>query len=141
MKRIDIDLDISSFANAVERFSEGLEELRRHPDNSVIRDGVIQRFEFTYELAHKMLRRYLGMTAATQETIEEMVFPDLIRTGNEQGLLLSDWVVWKGYRQSRTDTSHTYDEEKALRVIGKIPSFLEEARFFLGQLQKRLGQA
>ena len=141
MIKIDIELDISSFANAVERFSEGLEELGRHPDNSLIRDGVIQRFEFTYELAHKTLRRYLEMTAANQETIEEMVFQDLIRTGNEQGLLLNDWVVWKGYRQSRTDTSHTYNEEKALRVIGKIPSFLEEARFFLEQLQKRIGQA
>jgi len=36
-----------------------LEELRRHPDSALMRDGVIQRFEFTYELSHKTLRRYL----------------------------------------------------------------------------------
>lgn len=135
-----IKLDLSSFACAVERFSEGLEELGRQPENSLLRDGVIQRFEFTYELAHKNLRRYLEMTAANQVTIDEMVFQNLIRTGNEQGLLLNDWEAWKGYRQSRTDTSHTYNEEKALRVIGKIPAFLEEARFLLEQLRKRTGQ-
>lgn len=141
VKQKDIALDLSSFTSAVERFSEGLEELGRQPGNSLIRDGVIQRFEFTYELAHKMLRRYLEMTAANPETIDEMVFQDLIRTGNEQGLLLSDWATWKGYRQSRTDTSHTYNEEKALRVIGKIPAFLRESRFLLEQLRKRTGQA
>ncbi|MEO5332710.1 MAG: nucleotidyltransferase substrate binding protein [Magnetococcus sp. YQC-5] len=138
---MDINLDVSSFTNAIERFSEGLEELRNHPDNSLMRDGVIQRFEFTYELAHKTLRRYLEMTAATPKMIDEMVFQDIIRTGSEQGLLLNDWTVWKGYRQSRTDTSQTYNEEKALRVIGKIPSFLEEARFLLEQLRKRTGRA
>lgn len=135
-----LELDLASLNNAVERFAEGLEVVRQQPDNTLIRDGVIQRFEFTYELAHKTLRRYLEMTAASQATIDDMVFQDLIRTGNEQGLLLNDWETWKGYRQSRTDTSHTYNEEKALKVIGKIPAFLEEARFLLEQLRKRTGQ-
>ncbi|MBF0173155.1 MAG: nucleotidyltransferase substrate binding protein [Magnetococcales bacterium] len=136
----ELELDLSSLTNAVERFAEGLEVLRRQPDNTLIRDGVIQRFEFTYELAHKALRRYLKMTAASRTTIDDMVFQDLIRTGNEQGLLLNDWETWKGYRQSRTDTSHTHHEEKALKVIGRIPSFLEETRFLLEQLRKRTRQ-
>ncbi|MBF0180067.1 MAG: nucleotidyltransferase substrate binding protein [Magnetococcales bacterium] len=133
--------DLTSLANAVERFAEGLEVLRRQPDDALIRDGVIQRFEFTYEQAHKALRRYLEMTAANPAAIDDMVFQDLIRTGNEQGLLLNDWEAWKGYRQSRTDTSHTYNEEKALKVIDKIPAFLDEARFLLERLRRRTGQA
>ena len=136
-----IELDVTSFAKAIDRFSEGLDVLREQPDDTLIRDGVIQRFEFTYELAHKTLKRYLEMAAATPDDIGDMVFQDLIRTGNEQGLLLSDWEEWKGYRQSRTDTSHTYNEEKALLVIGKIPAFLAEARFLLRQLRKRTGAA
>ncbi len=77
------------------------------------------------------------MAAPTPDDIDGMSFQDLIRTGNEQGLLLSDWEEWKKYRQSRTDTSHTYNEEKALLVIEKIPAFLDEARFLLKQLRKR----
>lgn len=140
MAQNDIRQNLVSFSNAVERFSEGLEELGRYPDNSVIRDGVIQRFEFTYELAHKTLRLYLEMTAANPEIIDEMVFQDIIRTGNEQGLLLNDWPVWKGYRQSRTDTSHTYNEEKAQKVMDKIPAFLKEARYLMEQLKKRISK-
>ena len=136
-----IELDVTSFAKAIDRFSEGLDVLREQPDDTLIRDGVIQRFEFTYELAHKTLKRYLEMAAATPDVIDGMLFQDLIRTGNEQGLLLSDWEEWKKYRQSRTDTSHTYNEEKALLVIEKIPAFLDEARFLLRQLRKRMGAA
>ncbi|WP_419903515.1 nucleotidyltransferase substrate binding protein [Kiloniella sp.] len=136
-----VKLDITSFANAIDRFTEGLDTLGEHPDNALIRDGVIQRFEFTYELAHKSLKRYLEMAAPTPGDIDDMVFQDLIRMGNEQGLLLNDWEEWKGYRQSRTDTSHTYNEEKALLVIAQIPTFLEEARYLLKQLRKRTGAA
>ena len=132
-----IELDLTSFTKAIDRFSEGLDVLREQPDDTLIRDGVIQRFEFTYELAHKTLKRYLEMTAPTPDVFDGMTFQDLVRTGNEQGLLLNDWEEWKQYRQSRTDTSHTYNEEKALLVIKKIPAFLDEVHFFLKQLRKR----
>jgi hypothetical protein len=66
-----------------------------------------------------------------------MPFGDLIRTGNEQGLLLSDWSNWKRYREMRSKTSHTYDEGIALQVVAGIPGFLAEARYLLEQLQRR----
>ena len=135
-----LELDLTSLVEAVARFAEGLETLRKEPDNTLYRDGVIQRFEFTYELSHKTLKRYLEMTAANPAAIDDMVFQDLIRTGNEQGMLLNDWEAWKSYRQSRTATSHTYNEEKARRVLDRVPAFLNEARFLLEQLQKRTGQ-
>jgi len=40
---------------------------------------LIQRFEFTHELSHKMLRRYLKETAASPEEIDRIPFADLIR--------------------------------------------------------------
>ncbi|MEX8499251.1 hypothetical protein [Leptothrix ochracea] len=36
-----------------------------------------------------------------------VAFQDLIRAGNEQGLLLSDWPRWRTYRDMRSKTSHT----------------------------------
>ena len=134
-----VELDVSSLAAAVERFSEGVDLMAARPDETIVRDGVIQRFEFTYELAHKMLKRYLEMTAANPDAIDAMTFQDLIRTGFEQGLLLHSWDAWRAYRQSRThsDASHAYDEEKALRVIESVPAFLEEARHLLAQLRQR----
>src|SRR6266702_2212243 len=101
-------LDISPFVNAVARLSEGLERHRREPRDEQLRDGFIQRFEFTYEFSHRMLRRYLRMIAPSPDAYGQMPFQDLIRTGNEHGLLRSNWPTWRGYRDLRARTSHTY---------------------------------
>ena len=58
-------LDITSLGNAVRRLREGRDRYQREPADEQLRDGLIQRFEFTYELCHKMLRRYLKETAAS----------------------------------------------------------------------------
>ncbi len=132
-------LDISALENAITRLTEGLARYQRDTTDDQIRDGLIQRFEFTYELSHKMLKRYLEAAAPSPEVIDAMSFADLIRTGNEQGLLLGEWLNWKAYRDMRSKTSHTYDAAKALEVVAGIPAFLAEAVFLRDQLRRRLG--
>lgn len=132
------ELDITPFKNAFFRLEEGLTRYQSDITDLQIRDGLIQRFEFTYELSHKMLKRYLEATAANPEEFDTMTFQDLIRTGNEKGLLLGDWTDWRRYRDMRSRTSHTYDEETALQVIAGIPAFLAEAAFLVQSLQKQL---
>jgi len=130
-------LDLTPLANAVERLAEGLAEYRENPSHTLIRDGVVQRFEFTYEITHKMLKRYLALILASPVEFDAMHFGDLIRSGNEHGLLLGNWPDWKRYREMRSKTSHTYDEGVALQVVAGIPEFLSEARHLLQQLQRR----
>ncbi|WP_333607554.1 nucleotidyltransferase substrate binding protein [Arsukibacterium sp.] len=74
---------------------------QRDISNIQIRDDLVQRFEFTYEISHKMLKRYLEHSSASPEQFDQMPFADLIRSDNEQGLLQSDWPVWRGYRDMR----------------------------------------
>ena len=130
-------LDLTPLANAVQRLAEGLAEYRSNPSHTLVRDGLVQRFEFTYEISHKMLKRYLEATIASPAELDAMPFGDLIRTGNEQKLLRGTWPDWKRYREMRAKTSHTYDEGVALQVVAVIPSFLAEAEYLLEQLQKR----
>lgn len=131
-------LDITPFDNAIARLAEGFARYQRDITDEQIRDGLIQRFEFTYELSHKMLKRYLESTAASPVEFDAMPFADLIRTGNEQGLLQGEWPDWKNYRAMCGMTSHTYDAAKALDVVAGIPTFLAEAEFLCGQLRRRL---
>lgn len=131
-------LDISPLSKAIARLEEGWETYQRGTAETLIRDGMIQRFEFTYEIAHKTLKRYLEFVSPTPGEYDRMPFQDLIRSGNEQGLLLGDWPKWRGYREMHAKTSHTYDEETALVVVAGIPSFLEEARYLRDQLSQRL---
>ena len=131
-------LDITPLANATARLREGLARYNLDPSDEQIRDGLIQRFEFTYEVSHKMLKRYLKTFAASPDAIELLNFGDLIRTGNEQGLLRGNWPQWKRFREMRTRTSHTYDANVALAVVAGIPDFLAEATYLCDQLQGRL---
>lgn len=131
-------LDISSLEKAVARLEEGLARYLRDTSDTQIRDGLIQRFEFTYELSHKMLKRYLELASPSPQEFDSMPFQDLIRTANEQGLLLNPWPNWRNWRDMRSKTSHTYDEAKALEVVAGIPDFLAEAVFLRDQLRQRL---
>ena len=130
-------LNLAPLENAVNRLTEGLARYEKDISDTQIRDGLIQRFEFSYEISHKMLKRHLEAVSPTPEQFDAMAFADLIRSANEQALLLGDWSAWKIYREMRSKTSHTYDEEIAIEVVHSIPAFLEEARHLLKQLQER----
>jgi len=131
-------LDMTSFRHPIEQLARGLEEARAEPGREVVRDGVIQRFEYTYELSHKFLRRFLEETEPAPEQLKEMSFPALIRLGSERGLLQNGWDVWNRYREACGTTSHAYDGAKAAEVFARVPSFLEDARALLESIERRL---
>lgn len=131
-------LDITPLQKAINFLNAAINEYEHQHANEFIRDAAIQRFEYTYELSHKMLKRYLENTEPNAEQIDTMSFPELIRTASERGLLLNGWDVWVRYRAARNMTSHTYDETKAKQVYIVIPDFFKEAEFLLTKLKERL---
>ena len=128
-------IDYSALGKAVQRLNEGLEAFTREPENSLYRDAVIQRFEFTYGLCASMMKRRLAQTAAV-EPDREMTFPALIRTASENGLLRSGWDVWIEFRKARNLTSHVYNEDTARQVVEQIPAFAEEAEYLYRELER-----
>jgi hypothetical protein len=84
------------------------------------------------------LRRYLRQVAASPDAISQMPFQDMIRSGNEQGLLRGDWPAWRLYRDLRARTSHTYAAAVAMQVVNCIPDFLAEAAHLRDQLRQRM---
>jgi nucleotidyltransferase substrate binding protein (TIGR01987 family) len=132
-----VSLDFSSLASSVQGLEEGLARFNLDTSDVMVRDGLVQRFEFTYELSHKMLRRFLEAASANPVEFDKADFQCLIRTANEQGLLLGAWPQWRVYRDMRSKTSHTYDEEVAIKIVAGIPAFLQEAQFLLDRLEQR----
>lgn len=129
-------LELSSFENALASLDEALAEYDR-TKNKFVKDACIQRFEYTYELAHKLLKRQLEAMSANPSEIDQMSFQDVIRSGAERGLLANSWDEWRHFRDARNATSHAYDEKKANEVFERIPAFREEAAILLGNLQTR----
>ena len=127
-------LDLSSFNKAITSFKLAIDEYNKDMKNLFVRDSVIQRFEYTYSLAVKMIKRYLEVN---EENIDQLSFNELIRTANEKGLLLSNLEKWNDYRLKRNITSHTYDAQKAEEIISIVDNFYEEVEFLYKELEKR----
>lgn len=134
----DGEFDIARFERVIEQLNEGLVRYRADTTHSMARDGLVQRFDRAYDLGHKTLRRYLKYASANPDQFDEMTFPNLIRTANEQALLLGDWPKWEKFREMRVKAGHAYDDKIALEVVAGIPRFLEEATYLRDRLKERL---
>jgi nucleotidyltransferase substrate binding protein (TIGR01987 family) len=134
-------LDLSSLKRALAalRLSFEIYDHNGLPDNAperiVLRDGVIQRFEFTFELSWKMLKRYLEEYGL--EKVDGLNNRELFRIGFEQGLL-DDPEAWFYYLKMRNQTSHVYDEAKADMVFAAARTFLQDAQSLLERLVKKV---
>lgn len=129
-------LDLTSFEKALNSLFEVIEVYNSDKNNLITRDSMIQRFEYTYLLSLKMIKRYLAKSAFVFENLEGMSFNEMIRQANKMGLLRSNLEKWDDYRQKRNLTSHTYDEEAAKSVVSIIEDFALEAEFLLTSLKK-----
>lgn len=96
----------ADFLKASARLSEACAQ----PFDSFIRDSVIQRFEFCWELAWKTLKlrlEFLGVIAANpRDVFKEALVAGLIHDGN----------AWSEAQRMRNLSSHTYDEKLAEQV-------------------------
>jgi hypothetical protein len=52
------EISVSQLGKAIERLEESLAAYRAEPEQLMFRDSVIKRFEFTFELAQSLLRKY-----------------------------------------------------------------------------------
>ena len=111
-------------------FCEQSEALR-----NTLTAGVIQNFEFVYEISFKMIKRQLELEAATPSNIDQCGFRDLLRMAAEKGMI-DDADAWFRYREMRNNTSHTYDHVKANAVCADIHAFLEDARKLYAALER-----
>jgi hypothetical protein len=67
-------LDLGPLERAVARLGEGLVRYEKDISDAQIRDGLIQRFAFTYEISHKMLKRFLEMTSPSPAEFDAMTY-------------------------------------------------------------------
>lgn len=130
-------LDVTSFENALNSLEEVIEVYNSDETNLITRDSMIQRFEYTYSIALKMIKRFFSQGAFV-ENLDGMTFNEMVRQANKMSLLKSNLETWTLFREKRNLTSHTYDEKIANDVVKIIPLFCEEAKFLLNKLKERL---
>lgn len=131
-------IDLSPLKKAHNSLKEILLRYKKEHSDLAIRDAVIQRFEYTYSLTLKMIRRYLELSLDEPMAVDGMDFNAIIRKSSEISLICNDLEKWNDYRLARNLTSHTYDENKAMEVVGIVPQFEKEVEFILNELKMRI---
>jgi nucleotidyltransferase substrate binding protein (TIGR01987 family) len=80
------------------------------------KEGVIQRFEYTWELTWKVLKDYLEYTGVILETITPA---STIKTAISVNMI-KNGDIWMEALDSRNKMSHTYDFKKFEEIILQI---------------------
>ncbi len=111
MSQERFDLVRGQFERALDRLHDALDQ----NETDFMRDAIIQRFEFTYELGWKSMFYWLR---AQKEDVKEIVRP-VIQAGFRAGLI-ADADLWEKIKDYRDETSHTYDEKKAIEVAAFV---------------------
>ncbi len=129
-------LDLSVLQKALASLKKAIDRSQKEPDDLEVRDSVIQRFEYCYEISWKMLKRRLRLDSPSPGEVEEMSFRELFREGAVKGLIDNpeDWFV---FRDQRNLTMHTYNEEIALSVYKTAKQFYTVAEVFLERIISR----
>ena len=94
--------------------------------------GLIQSFEFSFELAWKLMKDFL-----TSKGIFEIIgSKDAIRQAFSDGII-QNGEIWMNMIDSRNETSHAYDEKIAEKVVEDISnSYIAEFNIFLATMKK-----
>ncbi|OIN92212.1 MAG: hypothetical protein AUJ20_08450 [Comamonadaceae bacterium CG1_02_60_18] len=128
-------LDLTSFCAALASLQRAVTRWQATgQQDEELRDACIQRFEYTFELSWKMLKRRLELDLPDAQSVDTMSFRELIRSGGERGLV-TDVDAWMVFRDKRNTTSHTYNAATAADVAAVIPAFMQHAQALLAQLQ------
>ncbi|AFV12544.1 nucleotidyltransferase, nucleotide binding domain protein [Thermacetogenium phaeum DSM 12270] len=101
-----------AYRKAVLRLKEALDE---DSSNPLLYDGVIQRFEFTYELAWKLMKAYLEYEGIAEVSSPRAAFKEAFAAG-----LIFEGDVWIDMIGDRNLAAHTYNEEMAKEIYGRI---------------------
>ncbi|MCD8375757.1 MAG: nucleotidyltransferase substrate binding protein [Oscillospiraceae bacterium] len=107
---------MENYKSALSRLEEAVERYQRSPEDSLYRDGLIQRFEFTVELAWKSLKEYL----ADQGVCLSIASPrGILKEAFAIGVL-EDGELWNEILTARNLTSHIYNEATATEIAWHI---------------------
>jgi len=124
---------LQNLTSAFIELEEAIELMRSRELSKLEEQGVIQAFEYTYELSWNTIKDFYQ----SQGESDIQGSRDAIRLAFRRKLI-NNGEEWMAMIKSRTLTSHTYNRETAKKVIHQIESsYYQEIKQLVTSLQHR----
>ena len=127
-------IDIKNLKSCIDSLKECIEAYKSNTDMKIqgfIEDSCVKRFEFTVETSWKTMKRYLKVVYGKDD--KELTMNNIFRLMEGYGFIKS-WEAWRGYYDQRNDTSHEYNQKKAI-VLNSMDNLLNDINYFYNSLQ------
>ena len=127
-------IDIKNLKSCIDSLKECIEAYKSNTDKKIqgfIEDSCVKRFEFTVETSWKTMKRYLKVVYGKDD--KELTMNNIFRLMEGYGFIKS-WEAWRGYYDQRNDTSHEYNQKKAIVLIS-MDNLLNDINYFYNSLQ------
>lgn len=133
-----MQIDITNLEQAVLTLKESQEILSDNKNDiltSVLEDAVIKRFEYTLEIAKKIMKKVLKKFYDKSET--ELTVNNIFRYMYGYDYI-SNWENWKIYHEKRNNTAHEYNLEKSRKLLEVVPNFIVDTEELITNLKEKL---
>jgi nucleotidyltransferase substrate binding protein (TIGR01987 family) len=134
-KKLRFEDGLYNYRRALGRFREAVEQrdaIEREGFGDIYLDLAVKRFEFTYEMAWKTIRRcldYLGIDAKYPRAC----FKEAYALG-----LITQETVWLEMIEQRNITSHVYNQDEVRGLLKRLDEYLSHFEELLKTLESRL---
>ncbi len=128
----------SNYKKGLKQLKSAIELVKKRELSELEKQGMIQAFEYTHELAWKTLKDFLEDKGykdifGSKDTTRMAFQLNIIRNGD----------IWMDMIVSRNQTSHTYNEETAEKIVSSIKKHyykeFKELQIKLNELIKKSG--
>jgi len=136
-KQLRAEDGLYNFNNALIKFTSALNiqnELIEDGFEDIVLDLIVKRFEFTYEMSWKALKRYLDFLG-----IEAKSPRGVFKEAYAQGIL-KDERIWLDMVEQRNISSHIYDEFEIREILTKVDKFQKAFRHLKDKIEDGLNE-
>lgn len=132
MENIELDIESLRFAKTSLQKAYSVYQNGNEDQDlcDIYADSCVKRFEYTFETAWKVMKKYFKLQYSKKE--EELTMNNIFRFMEGYGFT-SSWLKWKEFYTQRNNTAHEYNVQKSRNLIAIIPDFLEEITFLLNK--------
>ncbi len=132
-------LKLDTLKRALHTLEEAIELYKEQQVNQklqlALQDSVIQRFEYTYELAWKTMKRWISDNVNPESAEPTFTRKEPLRLAARQGLI-EDPLRWFDYHEARAVSAHTYNEANADQAFQAALALVGDVQYLIDRLEK-----